>query len=127
MELVDVPDSKSGVGNYVPVRPRPSAFFYTRIMKVQNIESPGVRLSFGAQKKNTFKARNINKPLKDSISTAGAWFGFGVVLDLISRKIRVSKSPTKNSLAINGILGLGAGIFTGVSETFFKHSDSVSK
>ena len=27
MELVDVPDSKSGVGNYVPVRPRPSAFF----------------------------------------------------------------------------------------------------
>ncbi len=25
MELVDVPDSKSGVGNYVPVRPRPSA------------------------------------------------------------------------------------------------------
>ena len=30
MELVDVPDSKSGVGNYVPVRPRPSAFFYTR-------------------------------------------------------------------------------------------------
>ena len=32
MELVDVPDSKSGVGNYVPVRPRPSAFlFYTRL------------------------------------------------------------------------------------------------
>ena len=26
MKLVDVPDSKSGVGNYVPVRPRPSAF-----------------------------------------------------------------------------------------------------
>ncbi len=25
MELVDVPDSKSGVGNYVSVRPRPSA------------------------------------------------------------------------------------------------------
>ena len=25
MKLVDVPDSKSGVGNYVPVRPRPSA------------------------------------------------------------------------------------------------------
>ena len=31
MELVDVPDSKSGVGNYVPVRPRPSAFFTLEI------------------------------------------------------------------------------------------------
>ena len=31
MELVDVPDSKSGVGNYVPVRPRPSANKNTQI------------------------------------------------------------------------------------------------
>ena len=34
MELVDVPDSKSGVGNYVPVRPRPSANKKTPLMGV---------------------------------------------------------------------------------------------
>ena len=33
MELVDVPDSKSGVGNYVPVRPRPSAFLSKHTFK----------------------------------------------------------------------------------------------
>ena len=33
MELVDVPDSKSGVGNYVPVRPRPSAYKKDSLME----------------------------------------------------------------------------------------------
>ena len=33
MELVDVPDSKSGVGNYVPVRPRPSAFTFSLLKR----------------------------------------------------------------------------------------------
>ena len=52
-----------------------------------------------------------------SLTTAGAWFGFGVGLDLLSRKCRFSKSPFKNSLAINSILALGAGIYTWWSES----------
>ena len=52
------------------------------------------------------------KPMQDGISTAGAWFAFGVALDLLSRKCRFSKSPMKNSLAINGIIAGGAGVFT---------------
>ena len=50
-------------------------------------------------------------PLLDGLSTFGAWFGFGVGLDIISRKCQFSKSPMKNSLAINGLIGTIAGLF----------------
>lgn len=53
-----------------------------------------------------------NSPLQEGVKTAAAWFGFGVILDIISRKCRFFKSPTKNSIAVNSILGLGAGIVT---------------
>ena len=86
-----------------------------RIDKINYI-TPSAR--FGVQKSQKMVKSTASKPLQDSLTTAGAWFGFGVVLDLLSRKCRFSKSPTKNSLAINGILGLGAGIFTGVREVY---------
>ena len=88
-------------------------------MRIENINyiTPGVY--FGAQKSENLTTTKADKsPLQDGLTTAGAWFGFGVVLDLLSRKCRFSKSPTKNSFAINGILGLGAGIFTGVKDLY---------
>ena len=89
-------------------------------MKVQNINYITPRLSFCAQKNSQMPAKKANKALEDSLTTAGAWFGFGVVLDFLSRKCKFSESPTKNSLALNGILGIGAGIFTGVREVYSK-------
>ena len=85
-------------------------------MRIENINYITPRAHFCAQKSQKITGPAANKPLKESLTTAGAWFGFGVGLDLLSRKCRFSKSPTKNSLAINGILGLGAGIYTAVRE-----------
>ena len=66
--------------------------------------------------KNTFRAQKQEKvkqsPLKNSIKTAGLWFGFGIALDLVSRNVCFSKSPMKNSLAINSIIASTAGIVT---------------
>ena len=44
MDLVDVPDLNSGVGNYVPVRPRPSAFFTLEHDDVSWAFSPTLKL-----------------------------------------------------------------------------------
>lgn len=87
-------------------------------MRIQNINYISPKLSFGVQKHKMPQV--VHTPLMDGLSTAGVWFGFGVALDLVSRKCRFSKSPTKNSIAINGLIGLGAGAVTGVKE--LKHS-----
>lgn len=72
------------------------------------------------QKRNT-KPIKYNKKVKSSsdsnlaseaLKSAGAWFGFGVGLDLVSRKIPLSKSPTKNSILTNGIIAAIVGIYT---------------
>ena len=123
MELVDVLDSKSGVGNYVPVRPRPSAFiFYTRRfkMKIQNITPAQV---FCAKNYKVTLKNNTPKPVHEGLTTAGAWFGFGVGLDFVSRKFHLSKSPTKNSLALNGLVGSAAGLFTAWQVSHNKSSE----
>lgn len=90
-------------------------------MRISNITYPV------AYKCTSFAASNLakqnNKPkqpqaskepriIHDSLSTVLSWFGFGVVLDLISRKITFSKSPLKNSVALNGVIGLSAGLIT---------------
>ena len=54
-------------------------------------------------------------PLENGLKTAGAWFGFGVALDLISRNVCFSKSPMKNSIAINSILASTAGAASSLS------------
>ena len=54
----------------------------------------------------------MSAQMQDGLSTAGAWFGFGVVLDFVSRKCHFFKSPIKNSIAMNGLIGAGAGAVT---------------
>lgn len=85
-------------------------------MRINNITYPAAYKcqSFVAatpQKQNK-KTRNESGTIHDSLSTAASWFGFGVVLDFISRKITFSKSPLKNSVALNGVIALGAGLIT---------------
>ena len=70
-------------------------------MKIQAV-TPIV--NFRAQNsRRTIQNNKSGTPFRDGLSTAGAWFSFGVGLDFISRKFQFSKSPLKNSLALNGI------------------------
>ena len=82
-------------------------------MKIQSIQSA---INFGTTQtyKQHQQPKKQHSPIHDSLSTAGAWFGFGIGFDLLSRKLQFSKSPMKNSLAINSVLGTGAGIVTGI-------------
>ncbi len=54
---------------------------------------------------------NKRQNLQNAATTAGGWFAFGVGLDYAGRKCQVFKSPTKNSILINGILATGAGLW----------------
>ncbi len=65
--------------------------------------------------KYNHKEKTAAKPINNGLTTAGAWFSFGVGLDFLSRKISFSKSPFKNSLAVNGIISAAAGTAAGVS------------
>lgn len=87
-------------------------------MRIQNIQN----LSYCASNPRKVAQKNVN-PMKDGLTTAGAWFAFGVGLDLVSRKLQFSKSPIKNSLAINGIIGGGAGLFTGLMGLYKKPNE----
>ncbi len=82
-------------------------------MRIQNIQNTPIINYRAANSKPAMQKKNVN-PMRSGLTTAGAWFGFGVALDLVSRKIQFSKSPMKNSLAVNGIIGGGAGIITGI-------------
>lgn len=103
-------------------------------MKVDSISYP----VYSNAQAQSFETRNNIKPKRiqptrpqskepksamgEALSTAGAWFGFGfgVVLDFISRRITFFHSPMKNSLAMNGVIGAGAGLITGVKTEFTK-------
>ncbi len=85
-------------------------------------------INFTAQTK--YKKTNINSPsnqmnpVKNGLSTAAAWFSFGVGLDYVSRRFgNFTKSPMKNSLLLNGIIGSGAGLFAGAKTFFNKKRD----
>lgn len=93
-------------------------------MKVNNInhftpQTTGINFSGRGE-----KADNIKKysPMRDALTTTGLWFGFGIGLDCITRKIKFFKSPTKNSFAVNGIISLIAGIFAGSKAFSYKHT-----
>ncbi len=114
----------------------PKTLFYSendivRKMKVDSISYPVYSNT------QSFETRNNPKPMKlqtpqhysktpqvsamhEALSTAGAWFGFGVVLDFLTRRITFFKSPFKNSVAMNGMIGAGAGLITGVKTEFSK-------
>ena len=84
-------------------------------------------VNFTAQKR--YNNQNINHkksqtPLNEGLTTAAGWFGFGFGLDFISRRWgNFTKSPFKNSLILNGIIGSGAGIFTGTKALLSKRND----
>lgn len=92
-------------------------------MKIYSINSVHSQIGFG--KNNTRTKTNIpthsSSPLKESLTTAGVWFAFGVGLDFISRKISFFKSPTKNSFAINGLIATTAGVVAGYKSASRKH------
>lgn len=89
-------------------------------MKIHSITYPAAYKCTSFAASNHVKQNNKPKPqaskkphvIQDRLSTVLSWFGFGVVLDLISRKITFSKSPLKNSVALNGVIGLSAGLIT---------------
>lgn len=99
-------------------------------MKVSSISYPNSynHVYFGAKSNNSgtsHKNTKKHKPsaIHESMMTAASWFGFGVVLDLISRRFSFFKSPFKNSVAVNGIIGACAGLITGCKFLFSKKND----
>lgn len=84
-----------------------------RIQNIQNYPSSQICCAkkMGSSQKVAGSVPQSKTPLVDGLSTFGAWFVFGVGLDLVSRKCQFSKSPMKNSLAINGLIGAAAGLF----------------
>ena len=70
---------------------------------------------------NKSQEMTYSSATSDALKSAGAWFGFGVGLDLISRKFPLSKSPTKNSIMANGIIAGIAGLFTLIQDLWIKH------
>ncbi len=70
--------------------------------------------------KNQKHKNKISEPIKNGIQTTSIWFGFGVGLDFLSRKCSFSKSPVKNSLILNGIIGSAAGIVTVIKNMYEK-------
>lgn len=99
-------------------------------MKVDSISYPVYSNAQSFETRNSIKPRPVKAPqqapshqvsaMHEALSTAGAWFGFGVVLDFLSRRITFFKSPFKNSVAMNGVIGAGAGLITGVKTEFTK-------
>ncbi len=84
-----------------------------RIQNIQNYPSSQICCAkkMNSPQKTTGSILQPKTPLTDGLNTFGLWFGFGVGLDLVSRKCQFSKSPMKNSLAINGLIGAAAGLF----------------
>ncbi|MDY6309915.1 MAG: hypothetical protein SPL72_01415 [Cyanobacteriota bacterium] len=91
------------------------------ILPVQNT-SIYFKNNYQQNNKNNSSTR-VSHPAADSLKTAGLWLGFGLGFDFLTRKCVIYKnSPTKNSLAVNGILALVAGAVTYFKESFKKSS-----
>ena len=84
-----------------------------RIQNIQNYPSSQICCAkkMGSSQKVAGSVPQSKTPLVDGLNTFGLWFAFGVGLDLVSKKCQFSKSPMKNSLAINGLIGAAAGLF----------------
>lgn len=68
--------------------------------------------NINANEKHPKPPKRKRNNITNATTTFGVWFGFGVGLDFLSRKIHFSKSPTKNSFAINGIIATLAALYT---------------
>ena len=73
---------------------------------------------------NKSQEMTYSSATSDALKSAGAWFGFGVVLDFVSRKCHFFKSPVKNSIAMNGLIGVGAGAITCAKDKFTKSKEN---
>lgn len=93
-------------------------------MRVQKVDNFSHRVNFCAQKNKKNPISNMSAQMQDGLSTAGAWFGFGVVLDFVSRKCHFFKSPIKNSIAMNGLIGAGAGAVACAKDKFTKSKEN---
>ena len=88
-------------------------------MRIVNNFIAGSKINFCNSGVSNKQKNNISfkqNPIQKGASTAGAWFGFGIGLDFLSRKFHFAKSPTKNSIIINGILKILAGSYTVVKK-----------
>lgn len=92
-------------------------------MRINNISYTNTSYSFGAKHRKTTEVRPAEKSFQNGLNTAGAWFGFGVGLDFVTRRLSFFKSPLKNSIAINGLIGTAAGVVTCVRAGINKKSD----
>lgn len=68
------------------------------------------RIAFSS---NSAAKNSSSQVVNRTLQTTVAWFGFGIALDMLSRHLKFSKSPFKNSIAVNGLIAAGAGIVTG--------------
>lgn len=93
-------------------------------MRVRKVDNFSHKVSFCTQKNKKNPISNMSTPMQDGLSTAGAWFGFGVVLDFVSKKCHFFKSPIKNSIAMNGLIGAGAGAVTCAKDKFTKPKEN---
>ena len=75
------------------------------------------RTAFCANIQNNGKNNpaDLKTPMQKAADTAALWFGFGVGLDLLGRKIKPFRSPLKNSVAINGVISSVAATATGIN------------
>ena len=93
-------------------------------MRVQKVDNFSHKVNFCAQKNKKNPISNMSAPMQDGLNTASAWFGFGVVLDFVSRKCHFFKSPIKNSIAMNGLIGAGASAVTCAKDKFTKSKEN---
>lgn len=75
-----------------------------------------MQVSFNGKIQTQYYKPRISNNTQKALTTTGAWFAFGVGLDCVGRKCKVFKSPTKNSVFINSIISLIAGIVTYFSQ-----------
>lgn len=99
--------------------------FYYKEMKILNNTMMNVRF-YGQFSPHNNKENNNSKqrPVLDGLTTAGSWFGFGVGLDTLSKRVHFTKSPTTNSVLLNGAVGLGAGAVTACHDVFVNKNNT---
>lgn len=99
--------SITSFGNKQPVQQN------TNVSK-NNVASQSKKTETGSLK-DEFKKQGIDipevSPLMSGVGTAVLWFGIGFLFDkLLGKMSKNLKTPMKTSLAINGAIGLVAGI-----------------
>lgn len=71
-----------------------------------------MQVTFNGKIQTPYYKPHISNNTQKALTTTGAWFAFGVGLDFVGRKCHPFKSATKNSVLINSIISLSAGLVT---------------